>query len=358
MRLRRFSGADPGAALRRVKEVLGPEAVILATRPCPTGGVEITAAVDVEAATPGDEEARTVATGGTAGSAALGREDVAAILREIRTLEARVARVDRTLEPQRNRDPKLRGEGRALVERLTLHGLSGTLAARVGRSFQKARTGGMEEVPAFEESLARHLLPQSALAEARVTTFVGPTGSGKTTTIAKLAAARLAAGKTALGLVMADTYRIGAAEQLGAYARLLGVPMKIARDAGELGEALASFADRDAIFVDTAGFGGEPSGAAEVRRLLDGGGKDMAVTAVVSALTAEPALARLWTRLEPLAPRDCVVTKVDEGPGFGSACGWAAETGMRLRWLGTGQRVPQDLSAASGGALAHWLLAA
>ena len=353
MRLRRFTGADPGAALRRVKEVLGPEAVILATRACPEGGVEITAAVDLDSAVLERDER-------PAGRApAAGGPDLAEIARELRLLGARVQRMDRGLRGAAHPGRGLGAEARALAERLVLHGIDAERATRVGQSFARARGRGAAETAALAEGLARHvLLPDATPAEARVTAFVGPTGGGKTTTVAKLAAARLARGGAAVGLVMADTYRIGAAEQLGAYARLLGVPMQVAGDAGALAGALARFADRDAVYVDTAGFGGDPAAVRDLRRLLAGAGDDLAVTAVVSAATSAAARDRLWTRLEPLAPRAGVVTKLDEAPGLGATCSWLCDVGVRLRWLGTGQRVPQDLTEASADALAHWMLAA
>jgi flagellar biosynthesis protein FlhF len=340
MRLRRFTGADPAAALRRVKEVLGPDAVILATRPGAAGGVEITAAVDLEP--PGAEAAPA--------------PEIADVTRELRALAARVAMLDRGLRATAPPDPGLGPEGRALVERLALQGVAPRLTAEIGREFEAARRQGTPAARALATSLERRL-GRGADGEPRVRVFVGPTGSGKTTTIAKLAAAHAAAGAR-IGLVMADTYRIGAAEQLGTYARLLGAPMQTVRDGDELERALTAFADRDAVYVDTAGLGGDAAGPRDLRRLLAPAGDALAVTAVVSATASAEALHRAWQRLDPLGPRACVLTKLDEAPGQGAAWSWAAELGMALCWLGTGQRVPEDLTVASGDALARWLLAA
>jgi len=345
MRLRRFTGADAATALSRVKDALGPEAVILATRARPEGGIEITAAVDTDLVT-------------ACAQPPLGApSELEVITCELREIGARVRSLDRVLRPAAGTHTKLGSEAKEVVERLALAGLAPHLAEPVAVTFEEARGGGTPPGPALEASLARHLLGARE-AERRVSAFVGPTGSGKTTTIAKLAAAKMSAGRTRIGLVMADTYRVGAAEQLGAYARLLGVPMQVVRDAGELGRALTAFADRDAVYVDTAGLGGDPSGAAALRQLLAAAGEALQVTAVVSAGASERALGGAWRQIGWLRPARCVVTKLDEGAGLGTACTWLAETGMALAWLGTGQRVPEDLAAASGSTLARWLLAA
>jgi flagellar biosynthesis protein FlhF len=335
MRIRRFTGADTAAALRRVKDVLGAEAVILGTRAGRGGGVEITAAVDPHP------------PGAAAPASAAAGDELGAILQELRALGARLARLD-------GEDGS--AAAGALAARLARHGLAPALAGRVAASVAEERRAGAADEAALGRALARHLLPPAPPGRARVTAFVGPTGSGKTTTIAKLAAAD--AGAARVGLVMADTWRVGAEAQLAAYARLLGVPMRVARDGAELGDALAAFADCERIYVDTAGLGGAAAGTAELARLLAGTGEEVAVAAVMAATASEAALRAAWARLDGLAPRSCVLTKLDEGGGLGAACSWLAEAGVGLAWLGTGQRVPQDLTAASGGALAHWLLAA
>jgi len=349
MRLRRFTGADPRAALARVKETLGPEAVILATRALDGGGVEITAAVDLDAVH--------AAAADAAPAARVESAELTAITRELAAMAARVARIDRTLaQALAAEGSDLDDEARALAERLALHGTAPALAEAAARSFAAARRDGTPAAAALAASLARHLTPTKPPAAARVTAFVGPTGSGKTTTIAKLAA-RAAAGGASVGLVMADTYRIGAAEQLGTYARLLGVPMRAVRDGGELAAALAGFVDRDVVYVDTAGLTGDPGGAAQIGRLFAAADTPIRTTAVVPASASDAALRRAWRQLGALVPTAGVVTKLDEGAGLGTACTWLADVGVPVAWLGTGTRVPDDLAAADGETLAAWLAA-
>jgi flagellar biosynthesis protein FlhF len=256
----------------------------------------------------------------------------------------------------RRQAPRAAG-ARGLAERHVLDGFAPDLAQTLAAAADVAARGGLAAPEALAASLDRHLLGEVAGTPARVTAFIGPTGGGKTTTIAKLAA-RDVVDERRVALVMADTYRIGAAEQLGTYARLLGVPLAIARDGAELAATVASLGEHDRIYVDTSGFGGDPAAGDAVGALLAGAGPSVAVTAVVSATASETALAAAWRRLAPLAPSSCVITKLDEGGGIGTVCSWAAARALPPRWLGTGQRVPEDLRAAGGATLAEWLVAA
>ncbi|MCC6764856.1 MAG: hypothetical protein IT293_09355 [Deltaproteobacteria bacterium] len=349
MRLRRFTASSSREALAALKAALGPEAVILATRPLPDGGVEITAAVDLDPAV----GAEAPAAPHSAGDAAL-----AALRRELGALASRVARVDRALRPGRGVVGGLDEEAQEIAERLALQGTAPVLAETVARSFARLRAEGVPAAAALAASIERHLLVAVPGApEPSVTAFVGPTGAGKTTTIAKRAARAVARGAS-VGLVVADTRRIGAAEQLGRYARLLGVPAASATGADELVRALAGFERCDVVYVDTAGLAGDEESAAEVARLLAPVRTGVVTAAVVAAGTSEPALRAAWRRLAALEPATAVVTKVDEGGGLGTACGWLAEVGVPLDWLGTGTRVPDDLVTADGRAVAAWLSAA
>ena len=352
MRLRRFTGATSQAALAAVKAALGPEAVILATRPLAEGGVEITAAVDLEAA----ERPRADATEALAVKAAA--PDLVALARELGVLTARVARMDRALRPTIRGTDGLDEDAQVLAERMALNGMTPALAETIARTFARNRVAGMPHAAALQASVERHLLVAVPTApEPHVTAFVGPTGAGKTTTIVKRAAHALGRGAS-VGLVMADTQRIGAREQLATYARVLDVPMAIAGDGRELVTALAGFERCDVVYVDTAGLSGDANGGAALTRMLAAAGPFVTTAAVVAAGASDGALRAAWKQLGGLAPATAIVTKADEGGGIGTACGWLAEVGVPLDWLGTGTRVPEDLTVADGAAVAAWLSAA
>jgi flagellar biosynthesis protein FlhF len=366
MRLRRFTAPTSDQALRDVKASLGEDALILSTRSLGAGGVEITAATDVDLVTEpiadaspdGTPSLESFRAGIAAPTADLPQgAELGQILGELRRVSASVRRIDRALVGGEIALGGLGAEAREIGSTLARRGLVAHLAEPVAATFEAERQLGRAVEEAMAASLGRHLALASNAPRARITAFVGPTGSGKTTTIAKLAAAHVVAGTARPGLVMADTYRVAAAEQLGSYARLLDVPMRVVGNAAELKHAIAELADRDAIYVDTAGLGGHVQGR-ELHELLAGAEQRVSVTAVLSATASPAALRRAWQQIELLTPDSGAVTKLDECEEIGAACSWLAEVGVPLRWIGTGQHVPEDLSPASGASLARWLLAA
>jgi flagellar biosynthesis protein FlhF len=247
MRLRRFTGADPRAALVRVKETLGPEAVILATRALADGGVEITAAVDLECLGAAD------AAADAAPAARVESAELAAITRELGAMAARVARIDRALAPAlAPADGGLDDEARSVAERLALNGTAPALAETAARSFAQARRDGVLPAARARREHRAPPVPIRPPAEPRVTAFVGPTGLGKTTTDreARGARARRAARRRSRDGRHASHRRGGAARHLRAPARRADATR--VRDGGARA-ALAAFADRDVVYVDTAG---------------------------------------------------------------------------------------------------------
>jgi flagellar biosynthesis protein FlhF len=353
VRIRRFAAANASEALRLVKEAMGDDALILARRDLGAGRVEITAAVDVDLVTaPAPPEKESAPA--TAGDAGLEARRVDRLIEEIRGLGSSLRWIEDRLGARSPSGSDRDGNG--LVRHLTRRGLAPHLAAPVASRAQAGVAAGRSLAASVEEGLAASLRFAAAGAGARIVAFVGPTGSGKTTTIAKLAASDVRSGRRPPGLVMADAHRVGAGEQLASYARLLGAPIRTVSGPDDLPAALRELADAERILVDTGGVSGDAASGAELARLLGGLPSDATVTAVFSATTSRSALDAGWRRLEPVAPRSCVVTKIDECDDPGAACGWAADVGLPLAWLGTGPRVPQDLCAADGASLARCLL--
>lgn len=364
MRLRKFSGASAAAAMRDVKRALGDDALILGTRELPGGQVEITAATDAENVTrPLPEEPPPQGAALTPSDNRLG-----AIEDMLRGFDSQLRRMNRSLSVRRSLPEtpaakerawsELLGEPRQLAEMLSNHGIPLGLAVRIAQTFGATRLEGRTFEDALAHGVAEILPLVQKTPSANVRFLVGPTGSGKTTTIAKLAAEEVLAGDRQPILLMGDTVRVGAAEQLGAYARLLEVPMHRIDGPDDLETRIAEAPSNAAIFVDTAGLSSDQTIGASVSRLIQVCEGNAGVTAVVSATAARSSLRRSWEQLEGLRPDSCAVTHMDESDEPGIACSWIEEVGLPLSWLGTGQRVPDDLSRATGASLARWLVAA
>ncbi len=184
---------------------------------------------------------------------------------------------------------------------------------------------------------------------------MGPTGVGKTTTIAKLAAGAARKEGKRVALITVDTYRIGAVQQLETYARLLGMPLMVASTPDEIRQARARYASYDLVLVDTIG---RPPGSAgqiaEQLCLLDAGGVDE-VHLCLDAGSSSPKLEAAVEGFRALGPTHCLLTKLDEAAPLGSALDAVAGSGLPLSYLATGQRVPEDLAAASRPEIERWL---
>jgi flagellar biosynthesis protein FlhF len=181
-----------------------------------------------------------------------------------------------------------------------------------------------------------------------VVALVGPTGSGKTTTIAKLANHPQAFGGARVGLLCLDTYRIGGVEQSRQYAELSRLPLEVAWDAADVGRALRRLRDCAIVLVDTPGRG--PRAAADLRetqvRLLELAPDE--VHLVVPA-GLQPALARrLVSAHLPLGVTHLLPTKLDEFPDERGAFELARQFALPMRWVTDGQEVPRDLQLAPG----------
>jgi len=185
----------------------------------------------------------------------------------------------------------------------------------------------------------------------RVLALVGPTGVGKTTTIAKLAAISAVgmggARPLSVRMITIDNYRIGARQQIETYGGIMGVPVSCVETAEDLRKTIAMHSDADLILVDTVGK--SPRDAvklAEMQRLLAGCGPGAEVHLALSATTKASDMVQIMRQFEPFDYKAVVITKLDETNRIGNAVSALAERGKPISYLTTGQSVPQDIERA------------
>ena len=188
--------------------------------------------------------------------------------------------------------------------------------------------------------------------------FVGPTGVGKTTTLAKVASKLALQEGRRVGLVTADTYRVAAVDQLRIYAEILDLPLAVAKGAADIGDAIRSLEGCDVVLIDTPGRSqNDAERIGELRSIIDIS-QPHEVHLVLSGTAGERVLLREAEAFASLRPDRIVLTKLDEAVSFGMLVSVVRQIGRRVSWVTTGQEVPSDIEPATGRRIASMILGA
>ena len=186
---------------------------------------------------------------------------------------------------------------------------------------------------------------------------LGPTGVGKTTTIAKIAARALLEHKKKVGFITTDTYRIAAIEQLRTYANLLQAPVEVVYDKQDFKEAIAKMKDLDVVFIDTAGRNYKESKYVDdVKNLIDFD-LDMESYLVLSVTSKEEDMKTIVDKFTSFPIGKFIFTKVDETSSVGPIFNLMKQYGKGVAYYTDGQEVPEDISEATLKKLIDLLLA-
>ena len=182
----------------------------------------------------------------------------------------------------------------------------------------------------------------------KVLTFLGPTGVGKTTTIAKIAGSqKIENPDLKIGLITIDTFRIAAVQQLQEYARIIKIPIRVVNDLTQLDHVLNEFKNKDLVLIDTAGRSQrDEMQMAELRDFLHDR-DEFHNLLVISSTTKDGDLVEITKRFSTVKLDGVIFTKLDESTSYGSIFNHAIRFKLPLAYLTTGQNVPEDLESAS-----------
>ena len=373
MRYFTVRGANSQEALAEMMRQYGPDACIQSHRTVRVGGVlglfarpavEITGYVDgkqPDAGAPTAEDGEPRALAGEAARAqpapSLGR-----LLGEVTALRERL---DESLPPGSEVTVR-RDDHPSLAELRALLADNDFAAPMRGRLIDAVRSelpvSSLRDQGAVHRFVVRRVAAELAIAAPlqqrpapadgpRVCTLVGPTGVGKTTTIAKLAALHgfgNGAPAPPVRIVTIDNYRIGARQQIETYGDIMRIPVTSAETADDLRKAIALGSDAEIIFVDTVGRSPtDYARIAQMRSVLDAMGHGGTTQLVVSATTKGADLLQIARQFEPFGYDSVIVTKLDETGSVGNVISALADARKPVSYLCAGQVVPQDIAPAS-----------
>lgn len=190
----------------------------------------------------------------------------------------------------------------------------------------------------------------------RIIALVGPTGVGKTTTTAKLAAMYALNRGNKVALITMDIFRVGAVEQLKTYSRIMGIPLEVASTPKELEKAVEKHSACDLIFIDTAGRSHKDKEKLdEMKNFLDNK-IPIEVYLCLSATTKDRELEEILNRFRIFQVSKVVFTKIDECESFGNMVNLLMKDNLQIAYFTTGQRVPEDIEVATSAKLADMIL--
>jgi flagellar biosynthesis protein FlhF len=197
---------------------------------------------------------------------------------------------------------------------------------------------------------------ETAAGAARVVALVGPTGVGKTTTIAKLAANFRLRENRRVGLITVDTYRIAAVEQLRTYADIIDLPMKVVSTPREMREAVSDMRSLDLVLMDTAGR--SPRDEVKIRELraMLAEAAPQEVHLVLSAASSARSLVAAAEKFAPVGVTSLLVTKLDEATALGNLVTLARASRLPFSYLTDGQNVPDDIAVADARRMSQLIL--
>ncbi len=355
MNIRKFIAATAREALREIRSELGEEAIILSNRKTPQG-VEIVAMANDEMVPLAGVAAQQPQVGKVEPVEMIERRKTNqaaqdSILGEIKSMHSMLQKQIETLSWNnvQQRDPQRAG----MLRRMLNAGFSPLLARQL---LAKMPEGNEKGESWIKQVIKRNVRVAGAdddiVAKGGVYALIGPTGVGKTTTTAKLAArAVVRYGADKVALLTTDSYRIGAYEQLKIYGKILGVTVHAVKGADDLRLTLAALRHKHLVLIDTVGMGQRDERVSEQSEMFDAAGvQRMLVLNATSGGDTLEDVVRMYYSNKVIG---CIATKLDEAANLGAVLDVVVRHRLLMHFMANGQRVPEDLHPVNIEILLH-----
>ncbi|HZK42815.1 MAG TPA: flagellar biosynthesis protein FlhF [Syntrophomonadaceae bacterium] len=361
MRIKKFIAKDYKIAIKQAKAEMGNDAIILHTRQIKTDGilgffaknkVEVTVAVDDTLQVNMDKLRKSSFKTINIPDENEPENTNIALMDELNNLKIMMSDI-KTRMYEIELIKGMSEEIREFYHILVKNNVDKDLALDIVSSVEKKLPKDKENGESWTREVLLHTLQQYIKEikpieikndkKAKVIFFVGPTGVGKTTTIAKLAANITFIDKKNVALITLDTYRISAAEQLRTFAEIIGIPMSVVFETYELEELIDEYNDKDIVLVDTAGrspYNDEHMN--EIKEFVDVAHPDEIIL-VLSAITESSDLINIYNRFSLIRIDKVVFTKLDETNNYGQILNAIYEIKKPIAYLTNGQNVPDDI---------------
>lgn len=339
MQTKHFRAKSIKEATAKVRDSLGPDAMIISTKRLPMPAANDL--FEISAVPGGYGKSRNISDPLT---------EMSAQLVSIKDLIFLLNRPDPSIE-HLMMDPV----ALSLYAKLIREGVDGTLVRNILDKALTHKASPSDNGGNIRENVIKQLMniitvkdPFATKDNRRITAaFIGTTGVGKTTTIAKLAAQiMLKAGKK-VGLISIDTYRIGAIEQLKTYANILGIPCFQAFNKKDLRFAFRNLEGTDVILIDTAGRSQYDNSRIEDLKTLLSGNLSISTHLLLSIGTVQSEMINTANSFGPLKFQTYIFTKNDEAERFGSVINQISHFKLPVSYITTGQNVPEDIQLAN-----------
>jgi flagellar biosynthesis protein FlhF len=375
MQIKRYEVANVQEAISKIKKELGPDAIILSTKKIKSAGgpmLEVLAARELDLTEASQDHRSYTGVNEPENDGGTSSADLAPVLsknfdelkrlledlksdRDVRTELAEVKDSINiffdVLGLKRNRTGKNSTD--SIYYSLISKGISKEKAwgavEKIKNKFEDGQIENSGAGLAAVENLIQKSLPaiHGVDKRQRVKVLIGPTGVGKTTTLAKLSAYHALNEKKSVGLITTDTYRIAAVEQLKIYARIIGIPLEIAPGNKDFKKSLSRFADKDVIFVDTPGT--SRNDMTNLRKLQETLSSELPFESnlLLSLTSSKECMMDVATRYKIFDYNQIILTRADECMSIGFLWDILDRIAKPVSYITNGQNVPNDIEEAN-----------